>query len=112
MDLPLAMMGGPGTQGQSGGGLGGMLMPMVIIMAIFYFMMIRPQQRKEKDRRAMLDTLKTGTKVVFGGGMIGTITNVKDQTLVIRIADNAKVEVLRGSITRVVEKDEKIGDEA
>lgn len=111
MEIPLAMMGGPGTSGQSGG-LSGMLMPMLIIMGIFYFMMIRPQQRKEKERRAMLDELKTGTKIVFGSGMIGTITNVKDQSLVVKIADNVKVEVLRGAVTRVVDKDEKIGDES
>jgi preprotein translocase subunit YajC len=110
LQIPIAMMSNPNAQGQSGG-MGGMLVPMLLIMAIFYFMMIRPQQRKEKERRAMLDAVKSGDRVVFGGGMIGTVANIKDQTLVIKIADSVKVEVLRGSITRVVEKDEKIAEE-
>jgi preprotein translocase subunit YajC len=110
LQFPLAMMSNPNAQGQSGG-LGGMLVPMLLIMAIFYFMMIRPQQRKEKERRAMLEAVKSGDRVVFGGGMIGTVTNLKDQTLIVKIADSVKVEVLRGSVTRVVEKDEKLAEE-
>ncbi|MBN1556629.1 MAG: preprotein translocase subunit YajC [Lentisphaerae bacterium] len=106
----LGMMGGPPAEGQ-GGGLGGMLVPMLIIFAIFYFMLIRPQQRKEKERKAMIESLKSGARVMFSGGILGTVTNVKDQTLVVKVADNVKLEIARSAVNRVLEKDEKAGDE-
>ncbi len=95
----------------SGGGLMQMMMPMVLIIGVMYFMMIRPQQRKEKERRQMIDNLKSGTKVIFGGGLVGTITNVKETTFVIKVADNVKVEALRASVSRVLEKGDKVEDE-
>ena len=94
-----------------GGGLMQMMMPMVIIIGIMYFMMIRPQQRKEKERRQMIESLKSGAKVIFGGGLVGTVTNVKDTTFVIKVADNVKVEALRASVSRVLEKGDKVEDE-
>lgn len=105
----MAMMGPP-AGGQSGNPLG-MLMPMVIIFGIFYFMMIRPQQRKDKERRKMIDELKSGDRILFSGGIIGTVTNVKDQILAVKIAENVKVEIARGAVNRVLAKDEKIGEE-
>lgn len=104
--LTMAQAPAPG-----GGGLGGMFVPMAIVFAIFYFMLLRPQQRKEKERKQMINSLKTGTKVIFGGGMIGTVTNVKEHTFVVKIADNVKVEVVRGAVSRVLEKGEKATDE-
>lgn len=105
--FPIAMMGAPqGAQG--GGGLGGMMVPMLIIFAIMYFMLIRPQQRREKERRQLVDNIKSGDKVLFSGGILGTVTNVKDTTFIIRIADNVKVEVARGGVTRVLDKGEKV----
>lgn len=95
----------------AGGGIGGMLMPMLIVFAIFYFMLLRPQQRKEKERKEMINNLKTGTKVIFSGGIIGTVTNVKEHTFVIKIADNVKVEVIRGAVSRILEKGEKAAEE-
>lgn len=85
-----------------------MFAPMLIIFAIFYFMLIRPQQRKERERRAMVEAIKSGDRVIFCGGLIGTVANVKDSVLVIKIADNVKVEVARGAVTRVLDKDAKI----
>lgn len=90
------------------GGLGGMLMPMVLIFGIMYFMMIRPQQRKEKARREMINNVKTGDRIIFSGGVLGTVTNVKDTTLMVKLADNVKIEVLRGAVNRVLEKGEKV----
>jgi preprotein translocase subunit YajC len=104
--LMVAMAGGPAAQGGAGSGLG-MLLPMVIIFAIMYFMLIRPQQRKEKERQQMIGAVKTGDRVLFGGGILGTVTNVKETTFVVRIADNVKVEVLRASVQRVLDKGEK-----
>ena len=85
----------------------GMFVPLLVIFAIFYFMLIRPQQRKEKERREMVNNLKSGARVVFGGGLLGTVTNVKDTTFVIKIADGVKVEVVRGAVTQVLEKGDK-----
>jgi preprotein translocase subunit YajC len=89
------------------GGLGGMMIPMILIFGIFYFMLIRPQQRKEKERKQMINNLKSGTRVMFSGGIIGVIANVKDGTFIIKIADGVKVEVARGAVSQVLEKGEK-----
>ena len=93
-----------------GGGLNMMVM-MALAFGIMYFMMIRPQQRKEKERREMINNLKSGTRVMFSGGIIGTVTNVKDATFVVKIADNVKIEISRGAVSRILEKGEKPGDE-
>ncbi len=93
------------------GGLGGMFLPMIIVIGIFYFMMMRPQQRKEKERRAMIDSVKSGDRILFSGGIFGTVTNAKDPyTLVVKIADNVKIEVARGAVAKVMDKGEKFGD--
>ncbi len=102
----LAMAGGPGGSGQ------GQQSPMVligwlVIMAgLFYFMMIRPQQRKEKERKTLISQIKSGDRVIFGGGFVGMVANVKEQVFVIKIADNTKVEVIKGAVVRVLQKDE------
>jgi preprotein translocase subunit YajC len=93
------------------GSLMNMMMPMVLIFGIMYFMLIRPQQRKEKERRELINNLKTGTRVMFSGGILGTITNVKDGTFIVKIADNVKIEVARGAVSKVVEKGDKVSAE-
>ena len=80
----------------------GMLVPMILIFGIFYFMMIRPQQRKEKDRQKQISELRAGQRVVFGGGMIGKVTECKEHTFMIEIANGVIVEVARGSITKTL----------
>lgn len=90
----------PAAAPQQGGF--GMLVPMLLIFAIFYFMMIKPQQRKEKERRKMIDELRAGAKVLFAGGLIGTIVEAKDKTFKIEIADNVVVEVARAAVQNVV----------
>ena len=82
---------------------------LVIMVGLFYFMMIRPQQRKEKERRALIAGVKSGDRVVFGGGLIGTVANVKETVLVVKVAENTKLDVLRASVTRVIRKDEDLG---
>lgn len=104
-------MGTPpaGGQGAQGGGM--MMMGyMVIIFALFYFMMIRPQTKREKERRKMMEGLKAGDRVVFCGGMLGWVVAVKDQVLTVKVAENVKVEIARGAVVRVLEKDELPGD--
>lgn len=107
MDMAMVAMGGVGE------GLGQMLLPMVLIFGIMYFMMIRPQQRKEKARREMINSVKSGDRVLFSGGILGIVTNVKDTSLMVKLADNVKVEILRGAVNRVLDKGEKVtADEA
>ena len=104
-------MGTPGQQGQGASPLG-MFVPMILIFGIFYFMLIRPQQRREKERRNMIANLKSCEKVLFCGGIIGTITNVKEHTFTVKIADNVKIEILRSAVNRVLEKGEKLDEES
>jgi preprotein translocase subunit YajC len=101
----LAQAGG-GSGGA--GGLLGMFVPMAIIFAIFYFMLIRPQQRKEKERQKMINETKTGDRILFSGGIVGTVTNVRENSLVVKIADGVKIDVLRGAVSKVLTKDEKV----
>ena len=84
----------------------GMMVPMLLILAIFYFMMIRPQQRKEKERRKMIEELRAGARVVFAGGFIGTIVEAAEKTFKIEIADNVVVEVARSSVQDVIKPEE------
>lgn len=86
-------------QGQEGPGLVSNLVLFGAIIAIFYFMIIRPQQKREKLRQAMLSALKKGDKVVTSGGIHGSIVGMEEKTLLIQIADNVKVKVDRGSVT-------------
>ncbi|MFT5125084.1 MAG: preprotein translocase subunit YajC [Candidatus Omnitrophota bacterium] len=79
-----------------------------IMLAIFYFLLIRPQQRRDRQRRDMLGQVKTGDKVLFAGGLIGTIANAKDKTLSIKIADGVKVETSRSAINAILDKDTDI----
>jgi preprotein translocase subunit YajC len=75
------------------------LAPLVIIMLIFYFLLIRPQQKRLKDHKKLVGELKKGDKVVTGGGLIGTVADVKDDVLRVEIADGVRVKVKRDTIT-------------
>lgn len=79
------------------------LLPFILLFGIFYFMMIRPQQRKEKARQKMISELRAGRRVSFAGGLIGTITEAKEQTFVIEICPGSTVEVARGAIAGVLD---------
>lgn len=83
-----------------------------LMMAIFYFMLIRPQRRRERERRQMIDSVKTGDRVLICGGMIGIVTNVKDKILAIKIAEKVKVEVVRGAVAQVLEKGAEVPEDA
>jgi preprotein translocase subunit YajC len=93
---------------QVGGGSSvALLVPVVGMFAVFYFLLILPQQRRQKKWQAMLAELKTGDKVVTSGGLRGTIFSIKDDALVLRVPpDNLKLEVSRGSIVTVTTQDE------
>ena len=83
----------------------GMLVPMLLIFALFYFMMIKPQQRKEKERRKMIDELRAGARVLFAGGFIGKIVEAKEKAFRIEIADGVVVEVARAAVQSVIVED-------
>ncbi len=97
-----AMGAGGGDKGGEAGGLGGMLsgpIPMLVLMfVIFYFLLIRPQQKKAKAHKAMLAAIKKGDQVVTGGGIYGRVTGVDEQTLVVEIAPQVRVKVNRANV--------------
>jgi len=109
--ITLAMGGMPGGAGAQGGQQSPIMMIgwVVIMLALFYFLLIRPQQRKEKERRNLISNIKTGDRVIFGGGLIGIVANVKEHVFTVKIADNTKIDVLRGAVTRIIQKDEELG---
>ncbi len=74
------------------------VVPMIFMVAIFYFLLIRPQQKKAKEHKQMLENLKRGDRVITAGGLIGEITAISDQTLTIEIADKVRVEVGRAYV--------------
>ncbi len=76
--------------------------PLVFIFVIFYFLLIRPQQKKAKDHAKLVESIKTGDQVVTNAGIHGVVANVKDKTLIIKIADNVKVEFDRAAVAAVL----------
>ncbi len=88
-----------GAAGQ-GGGFAAFL-PLVIIFAIFYFLLIRPQQKKAKEHKKLLENLKIGDNVLTAGGLHGTITGLTDQVVTLEIADKVRVKVSRSHIAGV-----------
>ncbi len=83
------------------------LAPLLFIFAIFYFLLILPQQRKQKKWQAMLSELKTGDRIVTTGGLRGTIISLKDDALTLRVPpDNLKLEVTRASVVSVATPEE------
>lgn len=86
------------------GGLGQML-PLILIFAILYFIMIRPAQRKEKERKKEISEMRAGIKVLFSGGILGTITEVKDATFLVKVADGVILEIARGAVQRIIAND-------
>ena len=75
--------------------------PIVAMVAVFYFLLIRPMQKRQKDHARMLDTLKPGDKVVCAGGLHATVVGVTDSTVQVRIADQVRVDVEKSSVTAV-----------
>ncbi len=77
------------------------IMPLIFIFVIFYFLLIRPQQKKAKDHAKLVESIKTGDQVVTNAGIHGVVANVKEKTLIIKIADNVKVEFDRAAVAAV-----------
>jgi preprotein translocase subunit YajC len=94
-----------------GGGMGGMvaILPLIFIFAIFYFLMILPQQRRQKKWQGMLDQLKTGDRVTTSGGLRGTIMALKDDAIHLRVPpNNLVVEVTKASVMQVTTTEDEV----
>ncbi|WP_298435684.1 preprotein translocase subunit YajC [uncultured Jannaschia sp.] len=88
----------------------GSFVPLILIFAIMYFLLIRPQQKKVKEHKAMVEALRRGDQVVTQGGLIGKVSKVKeDGELEVEIAEGVKVRVVRATIAQVLSKTEPAG---
>jgi len=98
-------MGAPpgGAPGGTGGFLS-FLLPILLIWAIFYFLLIRPQQVKQKQHQEMISSLRKGDKVVTAGGIYGTIVNVKEDTFVLKVDDGVRIEFAKSAIAKLVKR--------
>ena len=100
-------MGAPaGSEGQQSNPILGFL-PIILMFVVLYLLMIRPQMKKQKNQQRLIDELEKGDEIVTNGGIHGSIQNIKDDILVIKIADNVKIEVSRAAVQRVKGKEDK-----
>jgi preprotein translocase subunit YajC len=97
-------MAQPQGTGQGTGGAGWLaFLPWLAIIVVFYFLLIRPQAKRQKQQQEMLKAIERGDKVVTAGGIHGSVVGIRDENiLIVKIADNVKVEIERNSIARVV----------
>ena len=76
--------------------------PIILIFVIMYFLLFRPQMKRQKEQAKLVSTLKTGDRVITASGIHGLISNVKDNTVILKIADNVKIEIEKTAVTNVV----------
>lgn len=102
----LLLMGASGSGGGKGGNplLG--FLPLLLIIFVMYFLMIRPQAKKQKEHKAMMEKLEKGDRILTSGGIVGTIAGIKENEglLIVKIADNVKVELSKNSVAQVIRK--------
>jgi len=87
-----------------GSGIGAFV-PFIFIFVIMYFVLLRPQMRRQKDQQRLVSSLKTGDRVVTSAGIHGLISNVKDTTVIVKVADNVKIEMEKSAVTTVFKSD-------
>ena len=95
-----------------GGSAFGIFFPMLAIIVIFYFFLIRPQNKKQKEIEKMIAALKKGDKVITIGGIHGVVSSVKEKTIIVKVDDNAKIEFNRTAIATVQKSDAELAKEA
>lgn len=103
--LAQAQTGSPGAAGSSGGGFN-LFVPLIFFLIIFYFILIRPQSQRQKQQQKLVNALKTGDRVVTNSGIHGLIANVKDSTVLVKVADNVKIEMEKSAIASVLKSAE------
>ena len=106
METLVFALSGSGT-GEGGPSMLTSFIPILLIFVIFYFLLIRPQQKKQKQHQEMVKAVKKGDRIVTNGGIYGTVADVKEQMIVLRIADNVKIELVKGSIATVIAQKEE-----
>lgn len=94
----------PANPNGGGGNPLTMLVPILGMLAIFYLLLIRPQQKRQKETQKMIESLKKGDRVVTASGLYGTVVGLKENLVVLKIADNVKVEMLKSAVSGLVEK--------
>lgn len=107
-NLAYAMGGLGGNGGGAQGNPLGAFVPLILMFAIFYFLLIRPQQKKAKEHKAMIGNLKIGDRIVTNGGLYGTIVRMSELTLILEIADKVQVEMLRNTVADKAEAFDKL----
>ena len=81
-----------------------MFIPIILVFVVFYFLLIRPQQKKKKEHQQLVSSLKKGDKVVTNGGIYGIVSDAKEHIVVLKIAENVKIEVVKTAVATVIEK--------
>lgn len=99
-------LGAPATEGGGEPNAIAGLLPFALMFVVLYFLILRPQMKKTKDQQRMIDELEKNDEIVTSGGIHGTIINIKDDILVVKIADNVKIEISRAAVSRVKNKEE------
>jgi preprotein translocase subunit YajC len=99
-------MGTPPGGGAAGGGQSALtsMIPLVIMFGIFYFLLIRPQQKKAKEHKALLEALKKGDQVITAGGMHGKVTAVDETVVTIEVANNVNIKFNKGHVAAIIDK--------
>ncbi len=87
-----------------GGGIGSFFVPLIFIFIIMYFVMIRPQKKRQQQQQKLMAALKTGDRVVTNAGIHGLISNVKETTVLVKVADNVKIEMEKSAIATVLKE--------
>ena len=95
-------MGAGGGAGEGAAGFSAFI-PIILMFVIFYFLLIRPQQKKQKEHRSMISDLKKGDRIITNGGIYGSITSLDDTTITAEIADKVRVKITRGSVSALVQ---------
>src|SRR5713101_8160141 len=91
-------------QSVPGGGIGSFFVPLIFIFIIMYFVMIRPQKKRQQQQQKLVASLKSGDRVVTNAGIHGLIANVKENTVLLKVADNVKIEIDKSAVTNVMKE--------
>ena len=100
----------PATANPAGNNTG--IIMLVLMIAMMYFMVIRPQRRQAKEQAERINALRTGDKIITTGGIYGLVTNVKTHTIILKIADNVRIEIAKASVGTVLSKADEPEEES
>src|SRR5437868_7884970 len=100
----LAQAQAAAPQAVPGGGIGSFFVPLIFIFIIMYFVMIRPQKKRQQEQQKLVASLKSGDRVVTSAGIHGLIANVKENTVLLKVADNVKIEIDKSAVTNVIKE--------